>query len=95
MRDLFETHGIQILDWPSNSPDLNPIENLWAILKGKVEKRVNIWLMKKKTLSTSEFQSIIYQEWEGLDSDIFLRLATSMENRLLEVIGCEGKKIDY
>jgi transposase len=94
-QDFFETHGIQILDWPSNSPDLNPIENLWAILKGKVEKRVNVWLMKKKTLSTSEFQSIIYQEWEGLDSDIFLRLATSMENRLLEVIKCEGKKIDY
>lgn len=94
-QDVFETHGIRVLDWPSNSPDLNPIENLWAILKGKVEKRVNLLVMKKKTLATSEFQSIIYQEWEGLDSDIFLKLAMSMTNRLLEVIECDGNKIDY
>jgi len=30
---------------------------LWAILKGKVEKEVNLWLMKKKKLSTVDFQA--------------------------------------
>jgi len=35
----FRRNGVEVLDWPGNSPDLNPIENLWSRLKTLVARR--------------------------------------------------------
>ncbi len=35
-KSWFNDHGVTVLDWPANSPDLNPIENLSGIVKRKM-----------------------------------------------------------
>lgn len=36
--NYFEENNINYLDWPAKSPDLNPIERVWAVMKKKIEK---------------------------------------------------------
>jgi transposase len=47
---FLESHGIQTLPWPGNSPDMNPIENLWSVLKKEMKKET---ITNKKQLIES------------------------------------------
>jgi transposase len=87
--------SVRVLDWPSYSPDINPIENLWAIIKRRVEKKVNNVLRKKKVISTECWHEIIKKEWELISVDTCLHLVNGMTARLDEVIEKKGKKINH
>lgn len=83
----FHNHGVTLLDFPPYSPDLNPIENLWAIVKTRVEKRL--------ARTTDELERILKEEWEALDADLLKSLAHSMPQRCAAVIANAGHKAPY
>ena len=48
-----------VIDWPSNSLDANPVENLWSIIKRRVEKR--------KPTNLEELNKFLHEEWVNID----------------------------
>ena len=87
MMNLLKQKCPKLLDWPSNSPDLNPIENLWAIIKRDVELR------RPKNLS--ELECFLEEEWAKIPNSLLINLVNSMPRRCEEVIEKNGERISY
>src|SRR6185312_3910082 len=85
----------RVLPWPSYSPDLNPIENVWAVLKHNVEKRIKKMVAKKKKISQPVFLNLISEEWDGLEKDVIVNNISSMKNRVQACIEAEGCHTKY
>ena len=67
-----DDHQVERISWPSQSPDLNPMENVWAVLKANVSNY--------KPTSAKELIRIIKKEWKKLDIIFVQNLVTSMKN---------------
>jgi hypothetical protein len=80
-------HKTNRIDWPAQSPDLNPIENLWSILDQRCkDRRVN---------TTNELFACLTNEWNKLPISLLTNLVDSMPNRVAKVIERKGYSIDY
>ena len=51
-----------IKDWPPNSPDLNPIENVWRILKSRVKLHHSMTHQQLRKAIEKEWNNISYEE---------------------------------
>jgi hypothetical protein len=74
-----------IIDWPGNSPDLNPIENCWSHMKRKLNGDRNFTLLPKLV------EAIKMMSVQDMSLDYFQNLANSMPRRLQMVIDQKGK----
>ena len=83
----FENNNINVLNWPSNSPDLNPIENLWHILKRKLKRRC----IKNKL----EIKYFAKKEWDLITNELAQKLVNSMPKRIELVMKAKGNAINY
>lgn len=80
--------GIQNLAWPGNSPDLNPIENCWALLKR--------FVAKKNTKTKEGFKQAIKEVWQNeITTEYCQKLINSMPARIAAVITARGGHTKY
>ena len=88
-KDFMLANNINTLLWPGNSPDINPIENLWSIIKCRLRKR-------DCTTSVKLIEAVI-QIWfhdEELKK-MCTALVNSMPNRIKDVLNAKGGHIKY
>ncbi|GET63791.1 IS630 family transposase [Rhizophagus irregularis DAOM 181602=DAOM 197198] len=87
-KDWLKKNKIVVIDWPANSPDLNPIENIWKQLKD------NIQSCKVFPRTVDELKVALSEEWENLDCSIFEEVVASMPQRINAVLEArEGQHI--
>lgn len=82
-----QTMGIKrekIMIWPPSSPDLNPIENLWGIMKRQ------IYQDGRQFTSKGMLWEAIVAAANSVDEQTIQDLTNSMNNRLVEVISKHG-----
>ncbi len=86
-KSWFNDHGVTVLDWPANSPDLNPIENLWGIVKRKMrDTRPN---------NADDLKATVKETWASIPPQQCHKLITSMPRRIEAVIKAKGAPTKY
>ena len=83
----FEDNDVSVLDWPSQFPDLNPIENLWKMLKLRLHSR--------DPKNITELRKICKEEWAKIPASVCKKLVSNYGKRLDAVLENKGYCTKY
>ncbi|KAK3538661.1 hypothetical protein QTP86_011806 [Hemibagrus guttatus] len=85
--EWLKKNKMKTLEWPSQSPDLNPIEMLWHDLKKVVHAR--------KPSNVAELQQFCKDEWAKIPPQRCNGLTASYRKRLIAVVAAKGGPTSY
>jgi hypothetical protein len=74
--------------WPGGSPDLNPIEHIWAILQDSVFRH-------PKPTNRRELIARVTETWHGISQFMLSNLIHSFPSRIAECVERNGRQTDY
>jgi hypothetical protein len=80
-------HGVQVLQFPAYSPDLNPAENLLSLLKRRVRE--------KSCRTVDELKAAITECWASIEEEFCEKLVDSMKKRCVLTMINQGYKTKY
>jgi len=87
--DYFEENHIETLNWPPQSPDLNPIENLWNWITRKLESEFPFPTTREQLIG------YVMEIWDKIPEKIVETLCESVPRRLSEVLRMKGRPTKY
>src|SRR5216117_2395091 len=76
--------GMETLEWLPNSPDLNPIENIWSYMKDIIARDYS-YVSSEETM-----KEIVQELWDKFADNRWDSLIASMPERMQEVIKAKG-----
>jgi hypothetical protein len=88
-RNSAMVRGFQVekLPWPAQSPDANPIENIWSWMEVEIER--------KKPTNLTNLKAAIVDIWNSLTPEFLQRYTSSMQRRCEAIIDADGATIAY
>lgn len=96
IRDWLQENKINVMDWPPYSPDLNPIENLWALLKAEIYRSYPELIGISNTKDSLDLLiRCAIATWDVLSDQILARLLETMVHRVNAVIKADGWYTKY
>jgi len=91
IREWFTNQAIPVMDWPPYSPDLNPIEHLWAQLKQWInDNHPELNEMGKSEQAYQQLFAAILEGWDAIAPEAIEGLVRSMDDRVNAIIDSEG-----
>ena len=85
----FQDQGMEVLSWPAQSPDLNPIEHLWYYLKQRLRE------YEEPAGGIEQLWEKTQVEWEKIPKEVCQKLIESMPRRIAAVIRAKGGYTKY
>ena len=85
----FKDNKINLMDWPAQSPDLNPIEHLWEYLKEQLRQ------YETPPYGVHELWERVAKKWDEILPEVCQRLIESMPRRIQAVIKANGGHTKY
>ena len=88
-KDFRNSHFLDIFPHPAQSPDMNPIEHVWYLIKIAINKR------PRRPGNIEELTGALMEEWEKIDIKVINSLINSMPNRVRQLKEVNGGSTKY